>query len=639
MARSPDSLTPSSEGQPSEEKRGDKVLSCRQEGEVNPWAATQVNAVSASSTLPTSMSAQLEFFPGRACPLKAKPATDRRRASNASARRDGVEGGGTRRKLTKITGETLFGPAEEVFGQPPTGRGAHKGDPRKRRPEAGQGVGGGHSTDEPWENRGEGRAATFTMRSKRGKAAGMRPRGFAQPRRKSARRHKPPQRMDKARKLQRALYRVAKQQPERRFILLYDKVCRTDILAEAWRRVKSNGGAAGVDKVSIKEMREYGEEKFLVEIRDELLAGRYRANKVRRVNIPKPGQPGRTRPLGIPTVRDRVVQMAVKIVIEPLFEADFRQCSFGFRPKRTSRMALTVIVANINAGYTNVVDVDLQSYFDTINHQLLMKLVERRVGDLRVLRLIRAWLSAGVMEDGRVENPVRGTPQGGVISPLLSNIFLHEVDRQWCTPDGKSIGCVRLVRYADDMVLMAKMEADAQDAWERFKAQVDDLRLVINQEKSRLTTVLEGFAFLGFDFRRPRKHLYLWPRAKARKHVARRVRETVRSVPNSENLDVVIRKLNPVLNGWCTYFRVGNSNRTFHVVDWIVRSEVQLWLRRKHQCAWRRAKKRWDFRYLHNRCRLYRMVGKVSHLEGLRRMPSAEGGRRAVCGKTARTVR
>jgi group II intron reverse transcriptase/maturase len=445
--------------------------------------------------------------------------------------------------------------------------------------------------------------------------------------------------MDKVRKLQRALYRAAKQQPHRRFSLLYDKVCRPDLLAEAWQRVKSSQGAAGVDHVGIEDVRAYGEQRFLDELRESLRAGRYRASSVRRVHIPKPGQPGRTRPLGIPTVRDRVVQMAVKLVIEPLFETDFRPCSYGFRPKRTPRMALAAIVAHLRAGRIHVVDVDLQSYFDTIDHELLLKLVEKRVADRRVLRMLRAWLVAGVLEEGKITHPVRGSPQGGVISPLLSNIFLHEVDRQWCRPDGAAVGRVHLVRYADDMVLLAATREEAQEARTHFEQQIHDLRLTISTEKSRVTSTQEGFAFLGFDLRQPRGTLYMWPRAKARSHIARRARETVRSVPSSASLEVVIRKLNPVLNGWCTYFRVGNSNRTFHVVDWMVRGEVQLWLRRKHRCRWQTARRRWSYHVLHDRCRLYRMVGKVSHLDGLRRTPPNEGGRRAVCGKTARTVR
>jgi group II intron reverse transcriptase/maturase len=243
---------------------------------------------------------------------------------------------------------------------------------------------------------------------------------------------------------------VAKQQPERRFTLLYDKVCRQDILQEAWQRVKSNKGAAGVDQVDIDAIRDSGEERFLREVEQELRSRSYRSSLVRRVHIPKSGQPGKTRPLGIPTVKDRVVQLAVKIVIEPLFEADFMPCSFGFRPKRTARMALSAIVQSVNEDYLDVVDVDLKSYFDTIDHELLLKLADRRVGDVQILRLIRAWLKAGVMEASKVTHPDRGSPQGGVISPLLSNIFLHEVDRRWCRSDGVATGAVRLVRYADD---------------------------------------------------------------------------------------------------------------------------------------------------------------------------------------------
>ena len=417
MTRSPDSLVSFAVGQPAVEKRDDKAFICWQEGEANLRAAIQMNAVSASSNPPAITPIQLDLFPGRACPLEVKPATDRNKARTNPARRDGVEGGGTQRQRISTTGETLFGPAEAT----PTGREAYKGETRKRSNDAGQGVGGGRSTEEPRENRGEGRAATSILRPMLGKAAGLPPRGKAQPRPNRAKR-KAPARLDNARKLQRTLYRVAKQQPERRFTLLHDKVCRQDILQKAWQRVKSNKGASGVDEVDIDAVREYGEARFLSEIEQELRDGSYRASLVRRVHIAKTGQPGKTRPLGIPVVKDRVVQMAVKWVIEPLFEADFMPCSFGFRPEKTPRMALSIIAEKTQAGYTHVVDVDLKSYFDTISHELLLELVERRVGDVKVVRLIRAWLKAGVMEEGKVTHPDRGSPQGGVLTPRTQKI-------------------------------------------------------------------------------------------------------------------------------------------------------------------------------------------------------------------------
>lgn len=615
MSRSPDSLIPSDDEQLTPDKWNDKASDCQEGGEATARAATPVNAVSASSTPPASNLTQLDLFSWRASPLTAKPATKRKLARTDPPRRDGVEGSGTCEQSNKITGETLFGPAAEFF-ELEAGREVHKDQTRKHGSDAAQGVGGGRSTDETRDNRVEGRAATFTKRRKRGKAAGLPPRGKA-PSRPRTRAPKPAQRLDPARKLQRTLYRTAKSQPERRFGLLYDKVCRLDILQEAWRRVKSNGGAAGVDQVSIADVCEYGEERFLRELQQELRDESYRVDHVRRVHIPKPGQPGKTRPLGIPTVKDRVAQMAVKLVIEPLFEADFRPCSFGFRPKRTTRMALSAIVGGLQAGYTHVVDVDLKSYFDTIDHELLLGFVERRVTDRRILRLLRAWLKAGVMEDGAVRHPDRGSPQGGVISPVLSNIFLHEVDRHWCAASGAATDTVRMVRYADDMVLLARSTAEAQAAWQRLQQQFADLRLVVNHEKSRLTTLAEGFSFLGFDFRSTGPRFYLWPRQKARGNILQRVRDTVRSCRSSERLDQVIKKLNPILIGWCTYFRVGHSNRVFHKIDWAVRQELQLWLRRKHRCSWQHAQGRWHYRFLHDRCRLYRMVGKVSHLEGL----------------------
>jgi retron-type reverse transcriptase len=240
--------------------------------------------------------------------------------------------------------------------------------------------------------------------------------------------------MDKVRELQRKLWTAAKRSRNRRFALLYDKVYRMEFLWEAWSRVRANGGAPGLDGKTIQAIEEHGVEEFLEEIQKDLKAGEYWPPPVRRRHIPKPD--GKLRPLGIPTVRDRVVQAAVKLAIEPIFEADFEECSYGFRPGRSATDALDAIRKAGNAGYDWVVDADIEKYFDSIDHTLLMEAVQKRVTDPKVLKLIRRWLKAGVMEDGKVSEPERGTPQGGVISPLLSNIYLGELDRRWRSLQG-----------------------------------------------------------------------------------------------------------------------------------------------------------------------------------------------------------
>ena len=286
---------------------------------------------------------------------------------------------------------------------------------------------------------------------------------------------------EKVRQLQRKLYVCAKRSRTRRFHALYDRIYRSDVLWTAWRRVRSNGGAAGVDAETIRAIEERGPGEFLAEIQAALRAGRYRASPVKRWYIPKAD--GKQRPLGIPTVRDRVVQMAAKLVIEPIFEADFQPSSYGFRPKKSAQQALEAIREAGNRGMNFVVDADIQGYFDNIQRETLMELVKERISDRRVLKLIRQWLEAGVMEDGTVRETLAGTPQGGVISPLLANIYLNKLDRIWAARCGQ-LGT--LVRYADDFVAMCGTESRAREALRRIGLVMNRLGLTLHPAKTQM---------------------------------------------------------------------------------------------------------------------------------------------------------
>jgi RNA-directed DNA polymerase len=386
----------------------------------------------------------------------------------------------------------------------------------------------------------------------------------------------------KVRVLQETLYRAAKENLRRTFGVLYDKVCRWEVLWEAWYRVRRNRGAPGVDGRTIEAIKAQGEVEFIQGIHAELVAKQYRPRAVRRVFIPK-GR-GRFRALGIPVVKDRIIQGAVRLVLEPIFEANFCEGSYGFRPGRGCRDAIAAIRKWVTYGYSHVIDADVAACFDSIDHDLLLELVQRRVRDKRVLRLIRWWLKAGIMEADQVRTPVRGTPQGGVLSPLLANVALHPLDKYWEQqhPDTK------LVRYADDSVVLSRWRP-AEAYMPSFERIIARLKLQLSTEKTQIVEAESGFDFLGVRFvRKPTRRrgtgvfCYGFPTAKAMKHVRQRVREEIGGDVRRP-LSEVINYLNPILRGWSEYYRWLNSAQHFRKVDRYVVFKLQRWLRRKQQ--------------------------------------------------------
>ena len=406
------------------------------------------------------------------------------------------------------------------------------------------------------------------------------------------------------RELRRRIYVKAKAQESWRFWGLYVHVCKKETLEAAYRLAKANNGAPGIDGVTFEAVEAGGMEAFLEELREELVEHRYRPQRVRKVGIPKGG--GKIRQLSIPAIRDRVVQGALKLILEPIFEADFQEGSYGYRPKRTAHEAIDRVAQSIVQGKTYVIDLDLRSYFDTIRHHVVLEKVARRVDDDEIMALLKAILKAC----GK-----RGVPQGGVISPLLSNLYLNEVDRM--LEKAKQVTrygpwtAIEYARFADDLVIL--VDSHPRHRWlrraveKRLREEFAKLQVEVNEDKSRRVDLARGesFGFLGFDFRRIRSRSNRWmplyvPQGKKRRALLRKLKETFRRF-RSQPVSKVIEEINPILRGWVNYFAIGNSSRCFSYIRHWVEKKIRRHLARARQrpgFGWKRWSSRWMYQQL-----------------------------------------
>ena len=404
----------------------------------------------------------------------------------------------------------------------------------------------------------------------------------------------------KVRKLQRKLYIKAKEEPEFRFYALYDKIYREDILYHAWKLVRHNGGAPGVDGVSLEDVERRGVHNWLEQLREKLKDKSYRADPVRRVTIPKPS--GGERPLGIPTVEDRVVQMATKLVIEPLFEADLEDNAYGYRPERSALDAVKQVHQQLKKGRTDVVDADLSSYFDTIPHQKVMKSVSTRISDGTVLELIKMWLKAPIIdedEDGtkRTEPAGQeGTPQGGVISPLLANLYMNRFLKYWREQSYNERLDAKVVNYADDFVILTR--ANAKRAHQITKSVMDRLGLTLNEEKTSLVDATENsFEFLGYELGREyfrKSGRIYWAAQPSKNSIDRMKRKVKRWLNKAGGLPwgAVTSKLNQMIEGWANYFCYDTKTMAYRAIDHYVHEVTSKFLARRHRTTTSRSR-RW----------------------------------------------
>jgi RNA-directed DNA polymerase len=423
---------------------------------------------------------------------------------------------------------------------------------------------------------------------------------------------------EKTTALQSTLYRTAKDAPARRFYALYDKLYREDVLQVAWEMVRRNKGAAGADGVTINSIVSSGVTEFLTEIAQSLTEKRYRPSPVRRVEIPK--APGKTRPLGIPTVRDRVVQAAAKIVLEPIFEADFTDVSYGFRPGIGQPDALAAVQRNASAGLRYVVDADIEGFFDNLDHERLMEALRRRISDSAMLRLIWMWLKAGVLVGCVLEDTGHGTPQGGVLSPLLANIYLHQFDEAHKNHHG-FIG--KLTRYADDFVIQCRTMADAERALNWGHRQMAGLGLTLHPDKTRIVADEgAGYDFLGFHFRRVPSVRYpgrtqptSWPSTKSCQRFRDRFKALLSDygcMVNGKDWSRLRDRVNRYLRGFGQYFRRGLYYRVLHSLDWYVNERLGRYLARNQPVGTKRRKRCWtDFvTWVRTKGQIIQLAGK-----------------------------